>query len=61
MQVYPISVIWSLDGQSKHVAAIAGEFNLPNGTDGILGADMLETFQSARFDFLNSVLILEDQ
>lgn len=61
MQVYPIRVTWSLDGEDKQVAALAGEFHLPNGTDGIVGADMLETFQSARFDFTNSVLILEDQ
>jgi len=61
MQVYPISVTWSLDGESKQVAAIAGEFHLPNGADGIVGADILESFQSARFDFTNLVLILEDQ
>ena len=61
MPVYPIRVTWSLDGQNKQVAAITGEFTLPSGTGGIFGADMLETFHSARFDFQNSVLILEDE
>jgi Sel1 repeat len=61
MQVYAVRFVWSLDGQSKQVSAIAGEFKFPHGTDGIFGADILKTFQSARFDFQNSVLILEDQ
>jgi hypothetical protein len=60
-QVYPITVLWSFDGRNQHVQAVAGDLNLPNGSDGIFGADVLETFKSVRFDFLRSVLILEDQ
>lgn len=59
-QVYPITVVWSFDGQDKRLAAVAGALTLPNDADGILGADILETFKSARFDFQTSLLILED-
>ena len=60
-QVYPITVVWSFDGRNTQLAAVAGDLSLPNDSDGILGADILETFRSVRFDFLSSVLILEDQ
>jgi hypothetical protein len=58
--VYPITVVWTLDGRDKQVRAVTGDLNFPNNSDGILGADILETFKSARFDFQTSVLILED-
>lgn len=58
--VYPITVVWTLDGKDKQIRAVAGDLNFPNNSDGILGADVLETFKSARFDFQTSVLILED-
>ena len=61
LQVYPISVTWVFDGKDRRVTAFAGDFDFPNGLDGIFGADILKTFQSARFDFLNSVLVLEDR
>ena len=60
-QVYPITVTWTLDGGAKQLAAVSGDLDFPDGSDGILGADILETFKSARFDFLTSVLFLEDQ
>jgi Sel1 repeat len=60
-QVYPVTVVWSFDGRNTQLAAVAGDLSLPNDSDGILGADILETFKSVRFDFLSSVLILEDQ
>ena len=50
-QVYPITVVWSFDGRNRQVAAVAGDLSLPNDSDGILGADILKTFKSARFDF----------
>ena len=59
--VYPITVVWSLDGGDKKMPAVAGDINFPYSADGILGANVLESFRSVRFDFLNSVLILEDQ
>jgi hypothetical protein len=59
--VYPISVDWSLDGVTETIPAVAGSLNFPDGTDGILGANVLERFKSARFDFHNSVLTLEDK
>ena len=59
--VYPIIVVWTLDGGDKRMPAVAGDINFPNNADGILGANTLESFRSVRFDFLNSVLILEDQ
>jgi hypothetical protein len=59
--VYPITVIWTLDGGDKKMPAVAGDITFPNNADGILGANALESFRSVRFDFLKSVLILEDQ
>ena len=61
MDVYPVSLTWSLDGKDKKMSAIIGDFHLPEGTDGVFGADILETFRSARFDFSDSVLVLEDK
>jgi hypothetical protein len=59
--VYPTSVEWSFDGITEKVSAVVGDLTFPDGTDGILGADILERFKSARFDFHNSVLILEHE
>lgn len=58
--VYPTRVEWSFDGTTVKIPAVVGALTFPDGTDGILGADILERFKSARFDFHNSVLILED-
>ena len=60
-EVYPITVVWSLDGTDRQMPAVAGDINFPNNADGILGANALASFRSARFDFLNSILILEDK
>lgn len=61
-EVYRITVGWNLDGVIKNLHAVAGGgLAFPHETDGIFGADILEGFKSARFDFQNSLLILEDE
>jgi len=59
--VYATSVVWNLDGQDRHLPALIGDLQFPDGAQGVLGADILETFRSVRFDFLNSVIVLEDR
>jgi len=41
-------------------SAIVGDFQFM-GADGVVGLDVLSTFQSITFDFANSILILEDK
>lgn len=61
-EIGEITVGWNLDGVIKNLHAVAGGgLTFPHETDGIFGADILERFKSARFDFQNSLLILEDE
>jgi hypothetical protein len=40
--------------------AIVGDFKF-GGADGVIGLDVLSSFESVTFDFKNSVLVLEDK
>jgi hypothetical protein len=59
-QAYAVDVIWKLDGRDVRLPALIGDFNFPYGASGLLGADILGTFTSVRFDYVGMVLILED-
>jgi predicted aspartyl protease len=41
-------------------SVVVGDFKLGEA-DGVIGLDVLSTFNSATFDFKNSVLVLDDQ
>jgi TPR repeat protein len=59
-QAYAVDVDWKLDGRNVRLPALIGDFNFPYGASGLLGADILGTFTSVRFDYESMVLILED-
>jgi hypothetical protein len=59
-QAYAVDVNWKLDGRDVRLPALIGDFNFPYGASGLLGADILGTFTSVRFDYVGMVLILED-
>jgi TPR repeat protein len=59
-QAYAVDVNWKLDGRDIRLPALIGDFNFPYGASGLLGADILGTFTSVRFDYSSMVLILED-
>jgi Sel1 repeat len=59
-EAYAVDVNWKLDGRDIRLPALIGDFNFPYGASGLLGADVLGTFTSVRFDYVRMVLILED-
>jgi len=59
-QAYAVNVNWKLDGRDVTLPALIGDFNFPHGASGLLGADVLQTFTSVRFDYVSMFLILED-
>jgi TPR repeat protein len=60
-QAYPVTLGWNLDGHKVPVAALACDLNFPDGAMGLFGADLLETFMSVRFDYLNMYIVLEEK
>ena len=60
-QAYPVAFSWDLDGHKVPVAALACDLSLPQGATGLLGADILETFRSVRFDYSNMYIVLEEK
>ena len=60
-QAYPLTLKWSLDGREIQLPALVGNFDFPEGAVGLFGADILETFSSVRFNYLDMDLILEEQ
>jgi TPR repeat protein len=59
-QAYAVDVSWKLDGREIRLPVLVGDFIFPHGAVGLLGGDILGTFTSVRFDYLNMVLTLED-
>src|SRR5579864_1769059 len=55
---YAVDVDWKLDGRNVRLPALIGDFHFPLGASGLLGADVLATFSSVRFDYGSMVLIL---
>jgi len=59
-EAYAVDVNWKLDGRDIRLPALIGDLNFPYGASGLLGADVLGTFTSVRFDYVRMVLILVD-
>jgi len=60
-KAYSWNFAWNLDGRDINLTSVVGDFKFPSGAVGLLGADMLETFGSVRFDYASLILTLEER